>query len=170
MYTGMNKHTRLLEFRGSILKLTELEKTPGMEMAIDQPGATTESRCVFSCCLRVRGRAQQRWKPARRFWDAFLPRRLLLHTKSLQTLCWQQSKPTSDKTKQRSETDYVHLCGFSGISVCKILLSLDAHMTSVSAKPAKFLWMESNTLQTVWLLHFSRSLYQGSFLNGPWKQ
>lgn len=58
-------------FRGSILKPTELEKTPGIEMGIDYCEATTESCCEFSCRLQVRGHSQQRWKPVGCF-EAFI--------------------------------------------------------------------------------------------------
>lgn len=100
--------------------MTELEKTPGLEMVIDQrpQKAAVCSAAAYESADVLGGDESQR--------NASL-RRLLPNTKRLGTLCWLQRKAT----KQNGEVKriFVPLCGLGGISLCSILSSSDAHMT-----------------------------------------
>lgn len=75
-----------------------------------------------------------------------------------------RGKRTADKTNQRSERDYVPLCGLAGISLCKILSSSDAHMTSVSAKPAEVCLDEKSFTTNELLVPFLQNSERNGFL------
>lgn len=156
-------------FRGSILKLTELEKTPGLEMVIDRRRATTESRCVFSCCLRVRGRTRPRWKPARRFETLFFF--FFFFTETFITEykmapdALLAAEENGRRTKQTREVKGITSLSVDSLAFRSVKSSRPQTLTWPPCLQSrqKFVWMRSRLPQTSCSSHFCRTLHETAF-------
>lgn len=101
----------------------------------------------------------------------FLPRRLILNTKSIPTLCWLRRKATADKTKQ----NWKRLCPSLWIkwhfALLNPLLLRRSHDLHVCKSWRKFVWKGSDSPQILCLSHSCTFLHQTvGFEWWPWKQ